>query len=103
MPTEFEKKVYEITKRIPKGKVSTYKQIAQAMNSKAYRAVGQALHKNPYSPKVPCHRVVRSDGSLGGFALGQRKKAEMLRKEGVIVKKNRVNLKKFLFKEFISS
>lgn len=49
---------------------------------KAARAVGNALNKNPYAPEVPCHRVIRKDGSLGGFALGARKKVELLRREG---------------------
>ncbi|MHC1590664.1 MAG: MGMT family protein [Candidatus Helarchaeales archaeon] len=97
--TNFEKRVLEITKRIPKGKVATYGQIARILGSKCARAVGNALAKNPYSflsehqDPVPCHRVVRSDGSLGGF-MGKTSfvrdfKRELLVKEGIKIKKNR--------------
>ena len=68
MPTKFQSKVYEICRKIPEGKVTTYKAIAEAMGTKAYRAVGQALNRNPYAPRVPCHRVVNSKGHLHGFA-----------------------------------
>ena len=54
----FNEKVWQLTKKIPKGKVTTYKLIAQKLKTKAYRAVGQALKRNPHAPKVPCHRVV---------------------------------------------
>jgi len=93
--TDFTKKVYQLTKKIPQGKVTTYKEIAQAMKTKAYQAVGQALRKNPYAPTVPCHRVVASDGSLGGFG-GQTKgqkiqeKKKLLKKEGIHFNKNKI-------------
>ena len=79
----FYKKVYVLLKRTPKGKVVTYKAIAEALNSKAYRAVGNACNKNPFAPKVPCHRVVSSDGSVGGFARGKKAKKLLLKKEGI--------------------
>lgn len=90
---EFSVSVWELTKRIPRGKVSTYGEIAKALGRpKASRAVGQALKRNPYAPHVPCHRVVRSDGTIGGFrGAGMndiKEKAEMLRKEGVVVTQN---------------
>ena len=88
----FDERVWQVCKRIPKGKVSTYKEIAKALKTKAYRAVGNALHKNPYAPIVPCHRVVNSDGRIGGFAGGVRKKTSILEKEGVRVKCYRVDL-----------
>lgn len=91
----FSQKVYELTKKIPKGKVTTYKILAEAIGTKAYRAVGQALNKNPHSPIVPCHRVVDSKGHLHGFSHGLKKKAELLRREGVEVKNNKVDLKRF--------
>ena len=56
----------------------------------AYRAVGNAMNKNPYAPQVPCHRVVCSDGSLGGFASGLKRKIEILKSEGVEVKNNMI-------------
>ncbi|MCK5107770.1 MAG: MGMT family protein, partial [Nanoarchaeota archaeon] len=74
MSTEFENRVYSLCKKIPRGKVSTYGEIAKALNSKCARAVGNALNKNPYAPKVPCHRVVKSNGKVGGFATGQNNK-----------------------------
>ena len=88
----FNEKVWELTKRIPKGKVSTYREIARKLKTKAYRAVGQALKCNPYTPIVPCHRVIASDGSLGGFGGKMRsaKKIRLLRKEGVSVKDCRI-------------
>ena len=94
----FNEKVWDLCRKIPKGKVSTYKEIARKLNCRAYRAVGNALNKNPHSPKVPCHRVIRSDGSVGGFAHGTRKKAEMLRKEGVGVKKGKIELKRHFYR-----
>lgn len=95
----FNEKCYSIILKVPKGKVTTYKEIAKKLNSKAYRAVGNAMNKNPYAPKVPCHRVVNSNGSIGGFASGVKKKIEMLRKEGVeITKYNKIDLKKYLYK-----
>jgi len=92
----FADKVYELTKKVPKGKVTTYKIIAEKLGTKAYRAVGNALNKNPYAPKVPCHRVIKSNGKIGGFAQGTKKKTNMLRKEGIEIKNDKVE-KKFIF------
>lgn len=86
--TGFNQKVYYLTKQVPKGKVTTYKSIARAMKTKAYQAVGQALKNNPHPPFIPCHRVVKSNGTIGGFA-GQtkgkniKKKINLLKKEGI--------------------
>lgn len=96
----FNQKVYELAKKIPKGKVTTYKILAEAIGTKAYRAVGNALSKNPYAPIVPCHRVVDSKGHLHGFSRGLKKKAELLMKEGVEVKNNKIDLKRFMFNTF---
>ncbi|MBI5036581.1 MGMT family protein [Candidatus Micrarchaeota archaeon] len=82
----FAERVYLACARIPKGRVSTYGEIARALGCRAYRAVGNALNKNPFSPEVPCHRVVKADGSLGGFARGARKKKESLEREGIKIK-----------------
>ena len=95
MKESFAEKVYRITAQIPKGKVSTYRDVAHQLRCKAYRAVGQALNKNPYAPKVPCHRIIASDGSLGGFASGLAKKKQLLRQEGVSIKNNSIDLKTF--------
>ena len=86
----FDEECYRILRKVPKGRVTTYKAIADALGSKAYRAVGGAMNRNPYAPKVPCHRVVNSDGTIGGFASGPRAKVAILKKEGVVVKKNKV-------------
>jgi O-6-methylguanine DNA methyltransferase len=83
MAKSFTEKVYEVVKKIPKGKVLTYKEVAKLAGSpKASRGVGNILSKN-YDPEIPCHRVIRSDGRLGGYNRGLNKKGEILRKEGV--------------------
>ncbi|HVY01463.1 MAG TPA: MGMT family protein [Candidatus Nanoarchaeia archaeon] len=94
----FYEKCYTVLKKVPKGKVTTYKSIAQQLKTRAYRAVGSAMNKNPYAPKVPCHRVVNSDGRVGQFAHGTKRKIEMLKKEGIEVVNNKIDLKKFEFK-----
>ncbi len=94
----FYEKCYGVLRKVPKGKVTTYKGIAKALNSKAYRAVGSAMNKNPYAPHVPCHRVINSDGRIGNFASGQKKKISMLKKEGVEIKNGKIDLRKFCFK-----
>lgn len=81
-------KIYDELRKVPAGKVTTYKALAQKVGTKAYRVVGQALSRNPYAPVVPCHRVVKSDGTIGGF-MGSRggdsveKKKAMLLAEGI--------------------
>lgn len=79
----FREKVFKVVSKIPKGKVLSYKQVAIRVGSpKAFRAVGNILNKNPYK-SVPCHRVIKSDGRVGGYALGTKKKIAILQKEGV--------------------
>ena len=81
MKLNFQKQVYEAVKKIPKGKTKTYKEIAQAAGKpKAWRAVGNILNKN-FNPKIPCHRVIRSDGKIGGYNRGVNKKIGLLKKE----------------------
>ena len=83
--TKFQIKVWKYLLKIPKGKVKTYKEVAIAIKMpKSARAVANACAINPYSPKVPCHRVIRSDGTIGGFSApgGIKKKKKMLKKEG---------------------
>ena len=87
----FAKSVYELTKQIPLGKVTTYKIIAEALGKpNAARAVGMALSVNPYAPHVPCHRVIATDGSIGGFfgnknknSINVQKKITLLKQEGI--------------------
>ena len=85
----FNQKVWALTARIPAGKVTTYAAIARALVTKGYRAVGNALNRNPYAPGVPCHRVVGSTGALTGFATGVEKKRELLAREGVLSARDR--------------
>lgn len=74
----FSGKVYDIVKKIPRGRTLTYREVAErAGNPRAFRAVGNILHKN-YDPKIPCHRVVRSDGKTGGYNRGSELKKTML-------------------------
>jgi methylated-DNA-[protein]-cysteine S-methyltransferase len=88
----FAQKVWAITATIPRGQVMTYADVARRLHTTAYRAVGQALHVNPYAPGVPCHRVVGSDGKLTGFAGGLPKKRKLLESEGVHFARQRVDL-----------
>ncbi|MBI4360846.1 MGMT family protein [Candidatus Micrarchaeota archaeon] len=95
MVSSFFKRVWALCAKIPEGRVSTYGVIARKLRSKAFRAVGHALNQNPHgfiqgNKKVPCHRVVCSDGSLGGFAHGTTAKKKLLEKEGVRVYNGRV-------------
>jgi methylated-DNA-[protein]-cysteine S-methyltransferase len=110
----FQDKVLNLCKKIPKGRVTTYKQIGRKLGGKGqiYRAVGKALHDNKcgawgraggdscrrQQTTIPCHRVVSSDGSIGGYSKGVKKKIALLKKEGVEVKKGKiVDFKKKLF------
>ena len=86
--TKFQKKLWNYLRTISKGTVKTYKQVAIAINRpKSARAVANAVGKNPFAPKIPCHRVIRSDGSLGGYSGkgGVKTKKLLLKREGVIV------------------
>jgi len=82
--TKFQIKVWKYLRTIPKGRVKTYKQVAIAINSpKSARAVANACGKNPYPPKIPCHRVIREDGALGGYSGkgGIKTKKKLLKNE----------------------
>lgn len=94
----FTQSVYDLVKQIPEGYVSTYGNIAESLGTKAYRAVGNAMNKNLHAPKVPCHRVISSRGDIGGFSSGTKNKIKILEKEGVEVKNNKIDLKKYFFK-----
>ena len=89
--TKFQIKVWKYLLKIPKGSVKTYKEVARGINKpNSARAVANACGKNPYAPKIPCHRVIRSDGNLGGFSgIG-----------GVKLKKKLIDLEKMRFKNF---
>jgi len=93
----FNEQCYKLLQQIPKGKITTYSEIAKALNSKAWRAVGSAMAKNENLFVIPCHRVVRSDGTIGQYALGSDKKAELLQDEGIEVSNGRViDLEKYI-------
>ena len=84
--TKFQLKVWEYLKKIPRGSVKTYSQVAKGIGKPlAVRAVGNAIGKNPFAPKIPCHRVIRSDGSLGGYSGkgGIKTKKLLLKREGI--------------------
>jgi len=84
--SSFQKKVYEVVGKIVKGKTLTYKKVAKLSGyPKAWRAVGNVLNKNQ-NQKVPCHRVIRNDGKIGGFNRGAKKKIALLKKEGALIK-----------------
>lgn len=83
--SNFQEQVYRIVKKIHPGRVMTYQEVAKAIHkSRAYRAVGNALNKNT-DPEIPCHRVIRSDGEIGGYRNGTKKKIELLRKEERVI------------------
>lgn len=94
-PTEFANKVYQQLKKVPKGRVTTYKILANSVGTKAYQAIGTAMKNNPYAPQVPCHRVVASDGTIGGFK-GKKtgktitEKIKLLESEGITIAKQKI-------------
>ena len=95
----FSEKCYAILKKVPKGKITTYKALANALGTKAYRAVGNAMNKNPYAPQVPCHRVIKSNGEVGGFFSGTKNKIALLKKEGIPIKNKKIqDIEKYLYK-----
>jgi len=94
----FNQRVWALTARIPLGRVTTYAEIARKLETKGYRAVGNALNRNPYAPAVPCHRVVGAGGALTGFFHGVEKKRAMLEREGVAFKQQRVDLERCFVK-----
>ena len=92
-------KLWDLVQRIPPGKVTTYKELSLALGwPRGWRRVGRLLSTNPHPIIIPCHRVIRSDGRVGGYKLGVRKKIELLRKEGVEVRRGRVDLRKYFFR-----
>ncbi|MEK6843759.1 MAG: MGMT family protein [Candidatus Micrarchaeota archaeon] len=97
MGKNFKSRVYSAARMVPIGKVSTYKQIAKkAGNELAARAVGTIMHHNDYRhSKVPCHRIIKSNGSVGGYASGDARKIQILRKEGITIRNGTIDLEKF--------
>ncbi len=88
-PTNFERRVYNVVKRVPRGRVTTYGLLAREVGCGSCRAIGQALKRNPYAPRIPCHRVIASDLTIGGYAgctNGKQidKKLALLKKEKIL-------------------
>lgn len=97
--TDFYQRCYEILEKVPKGKITTYGEIARALGSNACRAVGTAMARNDKLIIRPCHRVVKSDGGIGEYALGANKKAALLMEEGVeVINEKVVDLNKFMYR-----
>ncbi len=87
----FAQKVFQVVSKIPHGKVMTYAAVAKAAGRpRAYRAVGNVLNKNPRPIEIPCHRVVKSDGKVGGYVGGIYKKVRLLQQEGIPIYNNRI-------------
>jgi len=93
--------VYVVVKQVPRGRVTTYSVVAKFLNNpRGSRAVGWAMRQCPYS-EVPCHRVIKADGTVGGYgAEGFAKKASLLRGEGIKIRKGSIDLEKYLFTSF---
>jgi len=94
--------VLRLLRKVPRGKVTTYKALANASGSKGYRAVGQIMRRNSRPDLYPCYKVVKSDGSIGGYSGMQtkmlRKKVALLESDGIKVVRGKVNLRKHLFR-----
>jgi methylated-DNA-[protein]-cysteine S-methyltransferase len=98
--TIFARQVYAVVRTIPRGKISTYQEVARVIGIRSSQAVGQALKRNPFAPEVPCHRVVKSNGEIGGFfgaTQGQKiaEKIALLQSEGVEVQEGKIDMTKF--------
>ena len=96
--SDFRKRCYQVLQRVPPGKVTTYGAIARELGSSACRAVGSAMANNQQLVVIPCHRVVRANGDIGDYALGQENKSALLEAEGVAVCNGRItDLDKYLY------
>lgn len=100
MKKKFEELILELCAKIPRGRITTYKEIAKAVgNQNAVRAVGNALKKNKHPIRIPCHRVVKSNGFVGNYVFGCRKKALLLAKEGIKIENEKImDFKEKLFR-----
>lgn len=98
--SSFYQEVYKKLREVPKGKITTYQELAHSLNSRAYRAVGTAMAKNTDAPKTPCHRVIKSNGHIGNYSGGgPQKKIKMLQKEGIKIKDGKVmDFENYLYK-----
>lgn len=86
-----DKKIYKKLLEVPRGKITTYGDLAKAVGLKnGQRTVGKIMNKNPYPVIIPCHRVVKSDGKIGGYAYGEEIKSDMLTREGIVIKNGKI-------------
>jgi methylated-DNA-[protein]-cysteine S-methyltransferase len=90
MVNQIQEKILSLVRKIPKGKVTSYKEIAKKLKLHP-RAVAHALALNPYPVKIPCHRVVHADGGIGGYKLGKKRKIELLKKEEIRINKGKIS------------
>ncbi|MBI2085558.1 MAG: MGMT family protein [Candidatus Aenigmarchaeota archaeon] len=90
-------KAIELLKKIPKGKITTYKELARATGTHP-RVIGAVMHSNEFPREFPCYKVVMSDGRVGGYGGGVKNKIKLLKKDGIIVKDGKINLEKHMFK-----
>ena len=97
---KLEEKVYKKLLEVPKGKVTTYGDLAKAIGLKnGQRVIGKIMNKNPYPAIIPCHRVIKSDGKIGGYAWGEKVKAKMLSNEGIKIKNGKIlDVKKTIYR-----
>ena len=97
---KLEEKVYKKLLEVPKGKITTYGELAKAIGLKnGQRVIGKIMNKNPYPVIVPCHRVIKSDGKIGGYAWGEKVKAKMLSNEGIKIKNGKIlDVKKDIYR-----
>ncbi len=97
---KLEEKVYKKLLEVPKGKVTTYRELAKAIGLKnGQRVIGRIMNKNPYPVIIPCHRVIKSDGKIGGYAWGEKVKAKMLSNEGIRIKNGKIlDVKKAIYR-----
>lgn len=87
-----DKKIYKKLLEVPEGKITTYGELAKAVGfHNGQRVIGNIMNKNPYPVIIPCHRVVRSDGRVGGYAYGEKVKVNMLTKEGLEIKNGKIS------------
>ena len=88
---KLEEKVYKKLLEVPKGKITTYGELSKAIGLKnGQRVIGKIMNKNPHPVIVPCHRVIKSDGKIGGYAWGEKVKAKMLSNEGIKIKNGKI-------------
>ena len=101
MKKTFNERCYKILKKVPRGKVTTYKALAEALGTKAYRAVGNAMKNNKMPDEIPCFKVIKSDGSIGGYMGNNPKnikiKIKRLEAEGIIIKEGKIDLIRYSY------